>query len=227
MASLQKNGCKETGRFIQLVLQMWNCLNVKHLDTWYHLNDANRKPVYHTDDTRLTFLVDMATLFKKMDTYSASSQVRTMDLTTDTSNALHVTLNGLVSLVSQLLGKITYVLMGEFQSDRIEAEFGINRQQNGGNFHISVQQALNSTKLQQLKLYKNLDIPSQSSHCEQECYSHDLSTDGLFHIDNCFSNSSKVDEIERSSLYYVSGYIAHNARVYQKATLHQKRNQNL
>ena len=151
----------------------------------------------------------MATMFKKMDMYSASSQVRIMGLTTDTSNALHVTLNGLVSLVSQLLGKMTYVLMGEFQSIRIEAEFGIYRQQSGGNFHISVQQVLNSSKLQQVKLYKNLDIPSQSSHCEQECCSHDLATDDLDDIDNCFSNSSKVNEIERSSLYYISGYIAH------------------
>ena len=147
---------------------MCNCLNVKHPDTWYHLNDANRKAIYHTDETRLTFLIDMATMFKRMDTYSASSQVRIMCLTTDTSDALHVTLNGLVSLVSQLLGKMTYVLMGKFQIDRIEAKFGIYRQQSGGNFHISVQQVLNSSKLQQLKLYKNLDIPSQSNHCEQE-----------------------------------------------------------
>ena len=148
-------------------------------------------------------------MFKKMATYSASSQVRIMGLATDTSNALHVTLNCLVSLVSQPLGKMTYVLMGEFQSDRIEAEFGIYRQQNGGDFHISVQQVLNSSKLQQLKLYKNLDIPSHSSHREQACCSHDLSTDDLDDIDNCFSNSSKVNESERSSLSYISGYIVH------------------
>ena len=64
------------------------------------------------------------------------------------------------------------------QSDRLEAEFGIYRQQSGGNFHISVQQVLTNCKLQQIKLYNKLDIPSNSSHCNQECCAQELSTEG-------------------------------------------------
>ena len=84
-------------------------------------------------------------MFKEMDTYSASSHQRVMGLTSDTSDAIHITLHGIVNLTSELLEKMSYVLIGEFQSDRLEAEFGIYRQQSGGNFHISVQQVLNKT----------------------------------------------------------------------------------
>lgn len=210
VVALQQNGYLETARFIQLVLKMWNCLNVKTPNIWYRLNDINRKPIYKTTDPRLNFLIDMATMFKRMDTYSASSHQRIMGLTSDTSNALHITLHGIVNLTSQLLGKMRYVLLGELQSDRLEAEFGIYRQQSGGNFHISVQQALNSSKLQQLKLYNKLEIPAKISHCKQECCTQELSEEYLDNLNNCFSNSSEIiNEIERSSLYYICGYIAH------------------
>ena len=63
-----------------------------------------------------------------MYTYSASTKTRKLGLTTDTSDALHVTLDGIISLIPILLTKMKYVLTAEFQSDRIEAEFGIYRQ---------------------------------------------------------------------------------------------------
>ena len=105
-AVLRKNGFNETARFIQLVLRMWNCLNVKSPNTWYHLNDTNRKPIHEKTDSRLNYLIDLATMFKGMDTYSASSHQRVMGLTSDTSDAIHITLHGIVNLTSELLGKM-------------------------------------------------------------------------------------------------------------------------
>ena len=72
----------------------------------------------------------------RMDTYSASSQVRIMGLTTDTSNALHVTLNGLVSLVSQtLLAKMTLCSDGRSsKATELKLNLGLYRQQRGGGF---------------------------------------------------------------------------------------------
>ena len=77
-------------------------------------------------------------------TYSASSHTRVMGVTTDTSSALHITLNGICNVVQTLLREgLKYVLTDHLQSDRIEAEFGIYRQQSGGNYNISVQQVVN------------------------------------------------------------------------------------
>ena len=70
----------------------------------------------------------------------ADKSPRVMCLTTDTSNALHLTLNGLVSLIKFLLKNgFSYVLPGNFQSDRLEGESGIYRQSAGGIiiFHYS------------------------------------------------------------------------------------------
>ena len=67
-----------------------------------------------------------------------------MGLTTDTSIALHITLNGICDVVQTLSRRgMKYVLTGHLQSDRIEAEFGIYRQQSGGKYNISVKQVVN------------------------------------------------------------------------------------
>ena len=60
-------------------------------------------------------------------------------LTTDTSEALVLTLRGTVSLVKILLQHgFSYVMLGQIQSDRIEGEFGIYREKAGGNYYISI-----------------------------------------------------------------------------------------
>ena len=59
-------------------------------------------------------------------------------LTQETSNALHVTLHGMVDLTRALLSLSyhKYVLPGNIQSDRIETEFVIYRQSSGGNYEF-------------------------------------------------------------------------------------------
>ena len=65
-----------------------------------------------------------------------------MCLTEDTSKAFSLTLYGIIDFIRKLLTMdcIDYVLTGILQSDRIEAEFGIYRQLNGGNFYMSSEQ---------------------------------------------------------------------------------------
>ena len=61
-----------------------------------------------------------------------------MCLTSDTGNALNRTLTGLLSLIKQFLNHgFSYVLPGNFQSDRLEKEFRIYRQSSGGWYYIS------------------------------------------------------------------------------------------
>ena len=59
-------------------------------------------------------------------------------LTSDTINALHRTLTGIVALIMLKLDiGFSYVLPGKVQSDRIEGVFGSYRQNSGGNYCIS------------------------------------------------------------------------------------------
>ena len=64
-----------TARFLELFLHMWNCLNIKSTEFYIMLNDQNRRPFSDFSDERLTFLQDIASMFKQMDTYSPSTSV--------------------------------------------------------------------------------------------------------------------------------------------------------
>ena len=76
-----------------------------------------------------------------------------MCLTFDTSNALNAPLIRLVSLIKLLLNHgFSYVLPENFQSDRLEGEFGIYRKSSGGCYYISLQQVMNNLCLQHIKL---------------------------------------------------------------------------
>ena len=100
---------------------------------------------YHSqvNDKRLDFLLRMATIFKQMDNSINGSRIK--GLTTETSNALHQTLVGIVDLIKTLLTRgYKYVLPGKIPSDRTESEFGIYRQSSRGNYLISAEQVFRS-----------------------------------------------------------------------------------
>ena len=136
---------------------------------------------------------------------------RLHSLTGDTSNALHQTLLGLVALIKYKLGVgFKYVLPGNDQSDRLEAEFGIYRQSSGGNYCISTYQVYNGLKLQRIKLYHKLEM-SEKIHTnviDECCKNLTENVEALDIVDSSFEISSQLSNIEKSSLYYISGYVA-------------------
>ena len=208
ISALTLKGFTDTATFVSYVTKMWHILNIRAPRHGEDLNDEDRKKFMSSEDDRLSFLCDMATSFKLMD--NTSSPTRVKCLTSDTSNALHMTLNGITQLIKTLLDKgLTYVLTREFSSDRIEAEFGIWRQLHGGNYHISMLQVLSSAKFQKLKLYLKLKKDKNSNHVQlNNCCSEELTADELEEVDNCFSGASNLNDDEKSSLYYISGYVA-------------------
>ena len=116
VAVLQQNGFADTACFVRQVTKVWNILNVKSPKAAVRLNDPNRKPFSDKDDTRLQFLQSMATSFSEMNPRSVPGQMRKQMSTIDTSEALSLTLNGLVSLIQTLLDKgFSYVLPGQMQ----------------------------------------------------------------------------------------------------------------
>ena len=75
---------------------MRKMLNIKSRKAGKRLNDPDRNPFNSPNDKRFDFLRSLSRMFTEMDTYSASSHSRVMGLTTDTSSAFHITLNGIL-----------------------------------------------------------------------------------------------------------------------------------
>ena len=69
----------------------------------------------------------MGSSLKLMDTAKQGQRIR--GLTGNTANAWHVTLKGLINLVTSLLGLgLKYICIGKMQSDRLEGGFDVIRQ---------------------------------------------------------------------------------------------------
>lgn len=97
----------------------------------------------------------------------------------------------------------------------MEAEFGIYRQSNGGNYLISVEQVLSSLSLQRLKLFHNMDFETTNIDQVEDCCKENLlnNEDDFELIENCFEESSNLNDSERSTLYYICGYITHKEKL--------------
>ena len=208
VVALRKRGKLGTAAFVAHVTKMWEIINVKSPRESTKLNDPNRAKIEDEDDPRLNYLHRMATSMKLMDNSIRGKRVN--GLTGETSNAVHQTLIGLIDLVKILLNlDHEYVLLGKFQSDRLEKEFGIYRQGSGGNFLIAAEQVINSLQLERLKLFNKLDIRVEKS-CENVCCTYDMidNDEDMEALDECFVGSCDLTPTEKSSLYYIAGYVS-------------------
>ena len=181
---------------------MWNIINIKPPHAGFRTNDPDRYPFQHKSDDRLQYLSKAATTFKRMD--NSRKGRRLHSLTSDTSNALHQTLLGIVALIKLKLDvRFSYVLPSKIQSDRLEGEFGIYRQSSGGNYCISMYQVFSGLKLQRLKLYHQPEMSEKlhvaiNDECCQSLFEND---EDLQILDSCLST------LEKSTPYYISGYV--------------------
>ena len=80
---------------------MWKILNIKSPDAGRNLNDGDRETFTTTDDPWLEFLLKMGHSFKLMDGSKRGHMERC--LTSETANALHETLIGIVEITKCLL----------------------------------------------------------------------------------------------------------------------------
>ena len=101
-----------------------------------------------------------------------------------------------------------YVLPGKIQSNRVEGEFGIYRQNSGGNYFISVDQVISSLSLERIKPFNKLDIAREENRRRNCC-----AMDKSMSVDDCFEDTSNLTCIEKSTLYYISGYITKKQRM--------------
>ena len=110
---------------------------------------------------RLESILLLAEKCKDVNSSKSSYSGRVMCLTQDTSNALHLTVNSIVSLIKLLLNNdFNYVFPGSFQNDRLEREFCIFCQS---------AEIMNSLVLQRIKLFSRLNIEKVVIHAKKEC----------------------------------------------------------
>lgn len=102
-----------------------------------------------------------------------------------------------------------FVLLGRFQSDNLEGEFGVYRQMSGGCYYIAVEQVCMSARFRQMKYLSALDldleeVPHQlQAPCCSSCTS---PLEAL--IQECTEAAVDVDETELAALYFICGYVA-------------------
>ena len=81
---------------------------------------------------------------------------------------------------------------------------------------IHAEQAISSLQLQRMKLFSNLKVQFQDySDLNSCCPNLNLqnSEEGLELIEKCFEESSNLTELDKSCLFYISGYVARMEKI--------------
>lgn len=99
-------------------------------------------------------------------------------------------------------------MTGDLNDERLEGEFGIFRGSTGGDYYMSGDQVQNALKIQRIKLFSRLEEDIFLEHKERDCCTQLISEGELILLDDCFDNTSDISIKEKSSLYYISGYIS-------------------
>ena len=204
-----------TAQFISIVLKFWNIVNVKNTTKGLHKLLEDATVISSIKDDRLNWLDRFSSWLKLWNTKTEKQG----HLSKETSTALIHTVDTLVLLVKYLLHhhKLQFVLLGKFQTDNLEARFGLYRMLSGSNYLVSVNEVLQSEKKLKvhslLKLYTNshgiirikdffMEFSEPSSgKCDEEFVKE-------FPYDNV---STKAKNEDLASLLYTAGYVARKA----------------
>lgn len=208
--------CINTSNFIEIILKWWKIFNIKSPKKGVRLNDDWQKPFSSLNDERFIFLDKFS---EWLDIWHNTAG--TASLTNETYTALSHSTKVMKEIITYLLNfeeiKFNYILPGKFQSDLLEQRFSQYRQMSGGNYHVSLQQILESER--KLSLYTTLKIGNENLNLRKL---NDLDKDKFtesadvtkYIIDN-FSeimneeiNLNTFDNNMMKACVYIAGYIA-------------------
>lgn len=145
-----------TSLFIKIIVTWWYVVNVKSPLKGQRLNNEFEKPLMsgsHVSKDFMKYFVEWLRRWNAMSTRGF--------LTMDTFSALLHTSNALMEISEYCLQEfdVSYVLLGKFQTDCLEARFGMYRQLAGGQYDVSLRQVFECEKkirmLSVLKLTMN------------------------------------------------------------------------
>ena len=135
-----------TSHFIDIILKLWNMLNVKYVSKGWSKRLEDAFPFNNITDKRLEWISEFALWIKRGKAYNDKNGVGF--LTKYTYFSLSHTVTTLVHFIHYLLTDcdMSYVLLGKFQTDNLELRFGNYRQLSGSNYLVSVKEVLQSEK---------------------------------------------------------------------------------
>jgi len=149
-----------TANFLEIILKWWKIVNVKYNFKWLKFNDPYFKSVTSIKDDSCMFLQQFCKwliAWNNIVVQGEEPNSRRGKLSNQTQEALLHTVTTLLEIIKYLTNdlKLSYILLGKFQTDNLEARFGQYRQMSGACYHVSVKQILESeNKIKALSFIK-------------------------------------------------------------------------
>lgn len=202
---------KNTIPFMKLIRRWWNVINVKTPNAGLKKRDESRKPIIGAEDGKISFLLSFAEWLKSWE------ESKTKGLTRETFLAAGHSSKALALLARHLIVKFKFsiVLLGQFESDRLERRFGRYRQLCGANYFLAVRQVLEAEKT--IRIRSLVKFTKLSMAEIRECLS-DKDTTKEDQLDaerllnalpiDSFEWELPKDKAEQNMLFYVAGFHA-------------------
>ncbi|XP_055928711.1 uncharacterized protein LOC129959843 [Argiope bruennichi] len=134
---------KETAEYIRIINRWWDIVNVKTPFTGIRENNVYKKPLTSSEtDKRYKFLDVFLNWLEDWKNMKCDTGM----LTKETYSALFMTTYALKEITKycQEEFEMKYILPGKFQTDNLEARFGLYRQMAGAQYHVSLRQVFES-----------------------------------------------------------------------------------
>ncbi|CAN7977635.1 unnamed protein product, partial [Ixodes persulcatus] len=168
-----------------------------------------QEPVSSVADPKLKFLSDMV---QWLDTWEAMV-TDSGRLTNETHKALRLTCSTLVKVSIYCLRELgfSYVLLGKFQTDSLEARFGKYRRLAGTQYHISIRQLYESeTKIRLQKMLPLVPATELLGRAQEQATHEEVTQEER----NQFSITVDATVIaakhdQMPAITYIAGYCAH------------------
>lgn len=217
----------DTKMFIDFISNWWKIINVKHPKKGEHTNDKMSHPIKTLEDSQYIFLQKFScwlnewnklSMLKRDEKRKLGIPCKGGFLSKETFFALKFTTDTMLEIVKHAFESLgmSYILLGKFQTDNLEARFGQYRQMSGGNYNISCLQVLESERklkiLSLIRLYssqkgefqlKNLDYLKQNENFQS------FEVPEFFYNTFNSHNDFEIPNDTMSVLIYIAGYVAH------------------
>lgn len=208
-----------TYEFISIFRKWWLTVNVKTPDKGSHKREIFSEPIYNVCQENYTFLITFIHWLHEWEdvpNFSANLPRKAGKLTPQTHTAILHTTSSLILLIQYLLNHLNfkYVLLGKFQTDALENRFGKYRRMSGSNYHISVQQVLESerklkiTNLLKLKSFMQGDVSLKHFLIDFSSITGNIDRFSLDEEEEILEISGEVmlDSNTISGIIYIAGY---------------------
>ncbi|KAH9375571.1 hypothetical protein HPB48_009423 [Haemaphysalis longicornis] len=205
---------EETASFIDVIVRWWKVVNVKTPFKGLRLRDDLQKPVCPSPfDPRVSFLNDFLDWLEEWKERRADA----CKLSDETHGALIQTTRAFIEICAYCFDelKMSFVLLGKFQTDLLEDRFGCYRRLAGSQYHLSVRQIYECEN--KLRLQSTLPQISTASAVDndqnqnwEEVQTQAAVPSGKFNVVVTQEALSKLKDVI-PVIAYVAGYSVHIA----------------